>query len=133
MDSAEIFVTAGGIGLIALILWFFFGPRQATAAGVGRSGKQEIEIVVNGGYQPDRIEVQQGRPVRLIFLRQEENPCTEQVVFGDFGVVRDLPVGQHVPIEFTPETAGEYTFHCGMNMVRGQLIVRPQAAQPASA
>ena len=125
MDPAEIFVTAGGIVLIALILWFFFGPRRATPASVGHFARQEVDIVVKGGYSPHRIEVHQGQPVRLNFLRQEENPCTEQVIFGDFGIVRDLPVGQSVPVEFTPDEPREYTFHCGMNMVRGRLIVRP--------
>ena len=126
MDTAEIFVTAGGVALIAFILWFFFGPRKATAARVGGAGRQEVDVVVQGGYSPDRIEVRQGQPVRLNFLRQETNPCTEQVIFGDFGIVRDLPVGESVPIEFTPEEPGEYVFHCGMNMVRGRLIVTPR-------
>jgi plastocyanin domain-containing protein len=131
MDTAEIVVTAGGVLVIALILWFFFGPRPATAAHVGGAGRQELDIVVQGGYSPDRIEVRQGRPVRLNFLRQETNPCTEQVIFDDFGIVRELPVGQSVPVDFTPDEPGEYTFHCGMNMVRGRLIVRPAEASPA--
>lgn len=28
MDTAEIFVTTGGVALIALTLWFFFGKRE---------------------------------------------------------------------------------------------------------
>jgi plastocyanin domain-containing protein len=125
MDTAQIAVTAGGAALIGFILWFFFGPRGATAAREGDSGVQEVEVVVRGGYTPDRIEVREGRPVRLTFLRKESNPCTEQVVLGDFGIARTLPEGERVPVEFTPRKAGEFTFHCGMNMVRGTLVVRP--------
>jgi plastocyanin domain-containing protein len=125
MDTAQIAVTAGGAALIGFILWFFFGPRGATAAQEGDSGVQEVEVVVRGGYTPDRIEVREGRPVRLTFLRKESNPCTEQVVLGDFGIARTLPEGERVPVEFTPRKAGEFTFHCGMNMVRGTLVVRP--------
>jgi plastocyanin domain-containing protein len=124
MDTAEIVVTAGGVALIGFILWFFFGPRTVTAARVGGAGRQEVDIVVKGGYSPDRIEVRQGQPVRLNFLRRETNPCTEQVIFGDFGIIRELPLGESVPVEFTPDEPGEYEFHCGMNMVRGRLIVR---------
>ena len=29
MDTAELFVTFGGLALIALTLWFFFGKRAA--------------------------------------------------------------------------------------------------------
>lgn len=125
MDTAEIFVTVGGLLLIALILWFFFGPQVALAARVGQSGVQDVDIVVKGGYSPNRIEVRRGQPVRFNFLREETNPCTEQVIFGDFGIVRDLPVGQSVPVEFTPDEPGEYVFHCGMNMVHGRVIVKP--------
>ncbi|MBA4066752.1 MAG: copper-transporting ATPase [Isosphaera sp.] len=125
MDTAQIAVTAGGAALIGFILWFFFGPRGVTAAREGDGGVQEVEVVVQGGYTPDRIEVREGRPVRLTFLRKESNPCTEQVVIGDFGIARTLPEGERVPVEFTPRKAGEYTFHCSMNMVRGTLVVRP--------
>lgn len=125
MDTAQIAVTVGGVALVGFILWFFFGPRRATAARESGTGAQEVEVVVRGGYTPDRIEVRQGRPVRLTFLRQESNPCTEQVILGDFGLSRTLPEGERVPVEFTPDRAGEFTFHCGMNMVRGTLVVRP--------
>lgn len=123
MDTAQIVVTAGGIVVIGFILWFFFGPKTTTTARDDATGVQAVEVVVRGGYTPDRIEVKQGRPVRLTFLRQESNPCTEQVILGDFGISRTLPEGERVPVEFTPDKAGEFTFHCGMNMVRGKLVV----------
>ena len=123
MDAAQIAVTVGGIAVIGFILWFFFGPKATTAARDDAAGVQEIEVVVRGGYSPDRIEVSQGRPVRLTFIRKESNPCTEQVILGDFGISRTLPEGERVPVEFTPDQAGEFTFHCGMNMVRGKLVV----------
>ena len=127
MDATQVAVTAGGAVLLGLVFWFFLGPRRATAARLS-GGVQEVEVVVRGGYSPDRIEVRQGRPVRLTFVRRESNPCTEQVVFGDFGIARELPEGERVAVEFTPQTAGEFTFHCAMNMVRGTLVVTPAAA-----
>jgi len=39
--------------------------------------------------------------------------------------VRDLPAYKTTPVEFTPDKPGEFTFACGMNMVRGKLIVQP--------
>lgn len=127
MDTTQLAVTLGGVALIGLILWFYFGPRGATAARAGAAGVQEVDVIVRGGYRPDRIEVRQGRPVRLTFLRKESNPCTEQVVLGDFGIARTLPEGERVTVEFTPEQEGEFAFHCSMNMVRGKLIVSPSA------
>lgn len=132
MDTAQIAVTGGGVPLIGCILWFFFGTRGATTARQTESGVQEVEVVVRGGYTPDRIEVTQGRPVRLTFHRQESNPCTEQVILADFGIARTLPEGERVAVEFTPQAAGEFTFHCAMNMVRGKLKVIPRSAKLAS-
>lgn len=123
MDNAEIFVLIGGTLLSLFTLWFFFGPRASEKASVA-GGVQQIKIKVQGGYSPDRIEVEKGKPVRLLFKREESNPCTEQVIFGDFGVSKMLPQGQEVAVEFTPDKSGEFTFHCGMNMVRGKLLVR---------
>ncbi|MHA3772420.1 cupredoxin domain-containing protein [Verrucomicrobiota bacterium sgz303538] len=125
MDSAEITVVVTGIVLIIATLWFFFGPRQATTAQASGTGLQEVTVHVKGGYSPNLIEVKQGRPVRLTFVRQEDSSCTEQVVLSEFGIVRDLPKGKPVPVEFTPEREGSFPFHCGMNMVRGTLVVKP--------
>jgi plastocyanin domain-containing protein len=127
MDASEIGVIMGGAALIAFILWYFFGEREKAVARVAASGVQEVKVTVKGGYAPDVIVVKQGQPVRLDFYRDETSSCTEQVVFGDFGIVRDLPAYKTTPIEFTPDKAGEFTFACGMNMVRGKLIVQPAA------
>lgn len=123
MDATEIIVVACGGVTIAFVLWYFFGEREATTASVGTSGVQEIKVTVKGGYSPDVIVVKQGNPVRLDFYRDETASCSEQVIFGDFGIARDLPAFKTTPIEFTPDKAGEFTFTCGMNMIRGKLIV----------
>lgn len=128
MDTSQIIVTVFGAGLIGLTLWFFFGAREAAAArSYAAGGPQEIEVVVEGGYSPDRIEVRQGQPVRLTFLRRESTDCTERLVLPHFGLTVNLPQGKHVPVEFTPTEPGEFPFHCGMNMVRGRIIVTPAA------
>lgn len=123
MDTTEIIVVVGGIALIAFVLWYFFGKREAIAAQAGASGVQEIKVTVKGGYSPDVIVVKEGQPVRLDFYRDETASCSEQVIFGDFGIARDLPAFKTTPVEFTPDKAGEFTFTCGMNMMRGKLIV----------
>ncbi len=126
MDTAEIFVIVGAAALIAFVLWYFFGEREAVAASVTDGGVQEIKVTVKGGYSPDVIVVKQGLPVKLDFYRDETASCTEQVIFGDFGIARDLPAFRTTSIEFTPDKVGEFIFACGMNMVRGKLVVEPQ-------
>jgi plastocyanin domain-containing protein len=123
MDWSEIIVAVAGASLIAFVLWYFFGERERTSATVSESGVQEIKVTIKGGYSPDVIVVQKGKPVRLNFYRDETSSCSEQVIFGDFQIARDLPAYKTTPVEFTPDRAGEFTFTCGMNMLRGKLIV----------
>jgi plastocyanin domain-containing protein len=124
MDTTQLLVTVCGALAIAWVGWFFFfGERTRTHAVSGVGGVQEIKVVVKGGYTPDRIVVERGRPVRLNFDREETSSCSETVVFGDFGIAKPLPAFQTTPVEFTPDRAGEFTFTCGMNMLRGKLIV----------
>jgi hypothetical protein len=57
--------------------------------------------------------------VRLVFDRQETSGCSEEVVFGDFGIRRYLPAHQQTVVEVTPPAPGTYEFTCGMGMLRG--------------
>lgn len=36
---------------------------------------------------------------------------------------KPLPVGETVLVEFTPAAAGDITFACGMNMLKGKVLV----------
>ena len=123
MDTSEIIVLIGGIAAIAFLLWYFFGERERVSATVGAGGVQEVKVTVKGGYEPDVIVVKRGQPVRLNFYRDETASCSEQVVFGNFGIARDLPAFKTTSIEFTPEKTGEFPFACGMNMMRGRIVV----------
>ena len=124
MTTTDILVILGGLALIAGIAWFFWGPRTGGyRAAVTSGGYQEAMILVKGGYTPDVIVVQHGKPVRLNFRREETAACSERVMLADFGKSASLPQGQIVPIEFLPEQPGEYEFSCQMGMFRGKLVV----------
>lgn len=123
MEGMEVGVIIGGVAAIAFVLWYFFGKRKRVSASVNEKGVQEINVTVKGGYSPDVIVVNKGMPVRLNFYRDETSSCSEQVIFGDFRIARNLPAFKTTKIEFTPDKAGEFTFTCGMNMLRGKLIV----------
>lgn len=117
-------VNLSGAVLVALIIWYFWMSKpEGTAAIASRGGFQEAYVVVRGGYSPDTIKVQAGRPVRLMFNRQEADPCSERVVLDDFGISAELPEGETIPVEFTPTQRGEFEFSCQMGMLRGKVVV----------
>ena len=131
MNVPDIAVIVSGIGLIALLAWFLFGPKKASQAElVGQV--QQIQVLVKGGYAPNFIRVRQSVPLRIIFDRQEGGDCTSRVVSPDFALNRSLPAMVKTVVEFTPDKAGQFGFACGMNMVHGTLIVEPASA-PAKA
>jgi len=124
MSPSQITVILVGLSLTILIAWYFwFAPKAQTRVAVSASGAQEVAITVKGGYTPDVIVVQKGRPVRLTFTRQESSACSEMVLFPDFNQSAKLPEGEQVNVEFTPDKPGEYGFQCQMGMLRGKLIV----------
>jgi plastocyanin domain-containing protein len=124
MTPDKIIVTLGGLAAIAFIVWFFWlVKKQGVKAGMSSSGYQEAMVLVKGGYTPDVIVVQRGKPVRLNFIRTESAACSEMVLFPHFNKSAKLPEGETVPIELLPDKAGEYEFQCQMGMLRGKLIV----------
>lgn len=129
MDTTQIIVTISGALAITWVIWyFFFGERKKTRAVAVIGGEQQIKIIVKGGYTPDRIVVERGRPVRLDFDREENDSCSDTVIFSDFGIAKPLPAFKTTSIVFTPTKTGEFAFNCSMNMLRGKLIVEEPKA-----
>ncbi|WP_437944660.1 cupredoxin domain-containing protein [Sorangium sp. So ce296] len=84
---------------------------------------REIEIVVDGGYKPSRIVVTEGERVRLKVVRRDYSPCSREVVFASLGIRRELPTNVPVVIDLPALSPGEIEFKCGMNMLRGVIVV----------
>lgn len=97
-----------------------------THAALRPDGFQEATVTINGRYRPDVVELIQGVPTRLHFLRREDDPCSEQVIFAHLGVERRLPAFQDTTVEFLPITTGTFLFTCRWGMYRGKLIVSPR-------
>ena len=125
MTTAQLVVSLLGLAAIVWVLWYFLFSRRPAAAARPSRGVQEIPITVKGGYDPDTILVQAGKPVRLLFYRDETADCSERVVFEHFSINARLPAFETTSIEFTPTEPGEYPFRCGMSMLKGLLVVEP--------
>src|SRR5581483_12092206 len=94
MTTDQIVVTVLGLAAALGVAWFFWFKRtEGVRAAVVSDGYQEVMVLVKGGYTPDTIRVVPGRPVRLLFRREETAACSEQVVLPDFGKSAPLPTG----------------------------------------
>jgi len=116
-------VALGGISLVGLELWWFLLSKTKAQQARPSPGTQEIEITVDGGYTPDRVVVRSGQPVRLNFLRKDPSDCLERVLLPDFNRSELLKLDEMTSVEFTPNRVGTYSFHCGMNMFHGTILV----------
>ena len=114
-------MTVGALLLVLGALSLASAPPAASEEGA----PAKIEITVTDrGYEPSRIEVAAGEPVRLAFRQEADLECAATVRSEALGIEpTELPKGETTVIEVTPETAGEFTFACGMGMLKGTVLV----------
>ncbi len=120
----DVIVAVLGVALIAGELWYFLGPRPGPERPARSGDVQEIRVLVRDGYDPDTIFVEAGRPVRLLFHRDETAECSERVVFETLGIDHALAAFETTAVEFTPTAAGDYPFRCGKSVLRGRVVAQ---------
>ncbi len=98
---------------------------QSAGRGSDTADIQSTKIVVNEqGFEPANVALRAGTPARLTFIRTTDKTCGTEVVFPSLNIKRVLPLNKPVQIEFTPAKSGEIAFACGMNMLRGAIMVQ---------
>lgn len=112
----KLLVTIGGVGLVGLIYFFFFGKGQEEGRG------NKIKIIVDGGYRPGVVKVVKDKEVKIIFLRKDQNSCLEEVIFPDYKIKKYLPLNEPVEVVLAAPHKNSQ-FHCGMNMFFGKIKV----------
>lgn len=96
------------------------GSEESDAAPVRR-----VEIEVGAGaYTPAEVQATAGEPITLVFTRTTEEGCGGVVTIASANIRRDLPLNEPVEITFTPESAGNLRFSCGMDMYDGTIVVQ---------
>lgn len=100
----------------------------ATSAADARveNGVQVVEISVTAaGYSPAAFTLRPGTPARLVFTRTADGSCTDTIQIPDFGIAAtSLPLHEPVAFDINPTDGGAFTFACGMDMVKGTIVVR---------
>lgn len=104
-------------------------PSDPPAEPRMEDGVQVVDVEAGVTFRPSQIRLAAGVPARLVFTRTAENTCITEVKVPayDVGPVA-LPLGEPVAVEFTPTEAGDVRFVCGMDMVSGQIVVRPASS-----
>lgn len=106
--------------LIALIVWWFwiFKPKAQVIA------QNEITVEVKDGvYSPALIQIVENKPFQLHFIRKDQSPCSETLMIPDLNISESLPFNEIKSIDIPALKAGNYAFHCQMQMYRGEISV----------
>lgn len=92
-----------------------------TTSPAAEAYRVEIEVT-EAGFEPAEIKVPRGRPVTLVVTRKTDKTCAKDVAIA--GQVVDLPLDKPVEINVSFEKPGTVTYACGMNMIKGSIIVQ---------
>jgi membrane fusion protein, heavy metal efflux system len=99
------------------------GLRPAASTPVGDAAQTRV-TVSEKGFEPARVTVRGGIPVRITFVRTTDATCATEVVIPSQNITRALPLNQPVTIDLTPQKTGEIEFVCGMNMFKGAVVIQ---------
>jgi plastocyanin domain-containing protein len=111
------------IGVIAVIVCATVFALPIAAKPKPRIQRFTVKITERG-FEPVSLTLRRGVQARITFLRTTDQTCAKEIVLRDFGIRQDLPLNQPVVVTLTPKTKGEFSFTCGMNMMRGKLTVQ---------
>lgn len=111
--------------LTAPITYFFSDERFTDLSQSSTTnGVQEVTIkILNNGYQPNRLKVKSGQPVRLKLQSNGTYSCALSFVFKEFGIKTFLEATDTQTFTFTPTKPGKYQFTCSMGMYTGVMEV----------
>jgi plastocyanin domain-containing protein len=111
--------------LIGLIIWWFFGNFQKSSQQADlANGRQEGQVVVKGGYDPEVLYLKQGVPAEVTFKMEDKTACLSRLVFSSLGVDKDLSKEKLAKVQIPTDKAGEIDYACGMDMFHGKIVVR---------
>jgi plastocyanin domain-containing protein len=109
------------LAAVAVVGWAGCGRTAKQGAS---AGAQQVRVkVTENGFEPAQLAVAAGRPIQLTITRETEQTCATRVVFASLNLKKDLPLNQPVTIDLPAQPAGTIAYACGMDMVKGALIV----------
>jgi plastocyanin domain-containing protein len=85
--------------------------------------RKTVRIDISGGfYNPKEVKVKKGQPIRLQFVRDAKPTCGDSLVIPSLKVKQQLEVGKPFYVNVTPTK--DIAFGCGMDMMRGKIVVQ---------
>jgi len=131
LASGDRVVTTGSFALRAERDRLGWPPPEATGGTMQATVTPERQATVTSrvieitaaGLVPARVTVPANQPVDLVFVRRVDETCGTEVAIPHLDVRRDLPLNARITIRLPPQPPGELSFSCGMDMLKGVIVV----------
>lgn len=120
--TMNVMSVATGCLALALVLSLGAGARQPATQDSQKSQAAKV-AVTEKGFEPSTITLKPNVPARVTFIRQTDKTCAKAISIPEYKIDRELPLNKPVLVELTPSKSGEFTFTCGMNMLKGKVVV----------
>ena len=99
-------------------------PAPAPAAQTSAASVQEHTIDVAGTFTPASVTLKAGQPARLHFRRGDQPTCADEIVIPDLNIRKKIAANQTVTIDVPAQQARTLNFACGMDMMKGTVVVQ---------
>ena len=96
---------------------------QANAVTETGTGVRVALAVTDEGFLPASVTIPAGRPVTLAVTRKTDRTCATELVLSDYAIDLKLPLNETVEATFTPTRYDTIHYACGMDMIKGVLVV----------
>lgn len=116
-------------------LWTWIGATFLSAA-IGATyvlaspaeaceGASRVQVEVqSSGFVPNEVKVPAKRVSHVRFIRKTDRTCAKEVLFPQLGIEKKLPLNEPVDVTIPAGKARTLSFACGMNMLKGKVIVK---------
>lgn len=78
----------------------------------------------SSGFEPSSVKMPSNRVAHVRFVRKTDRTRGKKLVFPALGIERKLPLNEPVDVTISAGKARTLTFACGMNMLKGKVIVK---------
>jgi plastocyanin domain-containing protein len=85
---------------------------------------QGYTIDVAGMYYPKSVTLKAAQPARIHFRRSDKPTCGDEIVIPDLNIRKKIAANETVTIDIPAQKARTLTFSCGMDMLRGTIVVQ---------
>jgi plastocyanin domain-containing protein len=114
--------------LVLLVLSSFLVISSAQSRGQKRRVAVKYQTttitITKNGFEPVSVELKQGVPARLTFIKKDPDSCIQEIIIKDYEIKRTLQLNKPVVILFTPRIIEEITFHCQLGCRSGKMKVK---------